>query len=173
MSKVVMGLVVLMVNFGVWAAPNASSDARLNAKFAKSDFLLLEKSIKSDRELKKNLSEKSSAYDSIFALTNLRSNPHCDDDTDSDNDSVENGESSCWDHCSESGWSTSYCADKCGTDSGAGESSCWDACAEDGWSTSYCADKCGTDSGAGQKSCWDACTEDGWSTSYCVDKCGT
>jgi hypothetical protein len=168
MSRVFMGIIVLMINLGAWAAPNASSDAKLKDKFAKSDFILLEKSIKSDRELKKTITEAATGIGGILSLIQISRNPHCDDDDDSSG----NGESSCWEHCTDSGWSTTYCADKCGTDSGAGEKSCWEDCSDSGWSTSYCADKCGTDTGSGQKSCWDDCTDSGWSTSYCVDTCG-
>ncbi|MFN8370678.1 MAG: hypothetical protein U0T83_08670 [Bacteriovoracaceae bacterium] len=55
-----------------------------------------------------------------------------------DRPSTDTGSSgSCYSACSTSGWSFSYCNDKCGR-----SPDCYDTCSQAGWSFSYCNDKC-------------------------------
>lgn len=135
-------------------------DVELAKQFAVSDMLLLQSSSKKDQELKKIKS-----FVSVFKINQSRH--------DCPGDLPPSGSASCWDACSEDGWSSSYCSNLCGTSSGQGSASCWDACSEDGWSSSYCSNLCGTSTGQGSAACWDSCTEDGWSSSYCATLCGT
>ncbi len=146
-------LLIVMV-LGLSFNASAKTDAQKLQEDMVKDMILLKKHMKEDR--------KALDTQAIEKLLGTKSVKH--NDCDNEDDNVGSGSGSCWDNCD---FSTSYCANLCGTSTDTGSSSCWDDC---DFSTSYCADLCGTSSSTGSQSCWDNCD---FSVSYCANLCGT
>ena len=187
------------LGLGTLALGSGLTDSELTASFVKNDQELAIKSAlqelelrqrtsASDARLKAELGIPSPLSSRLKFLDALKAKQKgggsctekcekvCDDDNgdhDDHHDHDSGGTESCWDSCSKQGWSTSYCAQTCGTSNDAGQDGCWESCTKSGWSTSYCAQTCGTSSDESKESCWDSCTKAGWSVSYCKQQCGT
>lgn len=159
MKVISVACVVLGMALGLTASADSSRDHVLAKKAAITDLELQAKYAAQDESLRRQKGD----LTFLGAIADVP--PECEPSG--------GGSAACWKACTNEGYSSNTCANRCGTTTSGGSAACWKACGNEGYSSNTCANRCGTATHGGSEACWDMCTHEGNSSSTCANRCGT